>query len=165
MSTLAIDWGDIPTWVSAITTLGALIAAGWVVRIELKRDDRALTARASAEQADKVAAWPGGRRAGTYFIVLRNSSDLPIYDVAVFAARADSGGPPPMAIERLDLLPPGDREIPFFVTKEPRFTATRVGFDEPIVDDEQKWLVVLEFSDSAGRRWRRDNRGRLERKD
>jgi hypothetical protein len=81
VTVLAIDWGDVPTWVGAITTLGALIAAGVLIRVELRRDHREQGRLERNEQADKVAAWFDDESGK---ILIRNGSSLPIYNVRVW---------------------------------------------------------------------------------
>ena len=100
-----VAWGDVPTWVTAVATIGALVAAGFAARgafrlldVERRRDAE----RAEAElqwQADLVAAWADreqqqrGRMPwtaeGAY---VANGSPLPIYDVAVTWFYPDASG-------------------------------------------------------------------------
>jgi hypothetical protein len=79
---MRVDWGDVPTWVGALTTIGALIAAGWLVKVELGRDRRTTEASARAQQADLVASWNDQVDSDSWAVV-RNGSQLPIYDVYV----------------------------------------------------------------------------------
>lgn len=101
------DWGDLPTWVSAVTTTGALFAAAGVVGLELKRERRG-EASALADQATKVAAWckhvdyrhprvyefsaGGGPEVVGWGITIHNGGDLPVYDVVVGMSGARAVG-------------------------------------------------------------------------
>src|SRR5689334_11831407 len=107
-----MDWGDVPTWVQAIATLLALIAAGaaasaaWqVLAVERKRDvDRQQVEdeRRAAEargQADRVAAWPSTSPTEQNAppppqqgVSIRNASELPVYNVRVFFERLNGAG-------------------------------------------------------------------------
>lgn len=143
VSTLhTIDWGDVPTWVSAITTAGALIAAGFVVRIELRRDKRQTDAAERAEQADQVAVWHQAYpRVG---VVIHNGSVLPIYSVAVSFDCNDT-----LVRVALDQpVPPGDYLIHY-----PAAMAVHAG----------EAALEITFEDTAGRSWLRAADGRLVR--
>jgi hypothetical protein len=134
MTLVAIDWGDVPTWVSAITTLGALIAAGIVVHIEMRRDKQSRALREQEEQAGAVAAWPGevGNLKSEDHLVIRNGSQLPVYRVVVSVAH--------------------------------RHGTFHISFPEELDDDDPGSVdVVLSFTDAAGRGWRRRADGRLRR--
>src|SRR4051794_16036071 len=90
-------WGDIPTWLSAVATLIALIfaaiaasSAHRIYLIESERDRKALDERhKQAEfqrrtQAALVSAWWGRQDdasmgTGTWGAFVRNASDTPIY--------------------------------------------------------------------------------------
>ena len=163
------DWGDVPTWINALTTTGALVAAALVVRIELKREERGEEAALSA-QAEQVAAWhrywtpSEARRYGDtlgsidrwsgWGIELMNDSGLPIYDVQirvmVFNA-ADGLWHEVGEWSVAGTLPPGrTRHQP------PETTALLVDMDQRRVE--------VRFRDSAGTSWRRDYDGHLQRK-
>lgn len=106
-----IHWGDVPTWVLAVTTLLALVAAAFagvvayeLLRMELGRDRRAEQERSEQREADRraqasrVAAWFGrwenldlwaNAPTGPALdmtargAAIRNASDLPVYEVRV----------------------------------------------------------------------------------
>lgn len=142
MSALTIDWGDVPTWVGAITTLGALIAAAVLVRFELRRDHREVDRLERAEQADKVAAWFDDQSAR---ILVRNGSSLPIYNVRVWVI---SGAPGDELIEVDGAVPPGD--MPLAVPRGAMGALSEIG-------------LRLRFTDAAGRSWQRWFDGTLRR--
>lgn len=143
MSTVhAIDWGDVPTWISAITTLGAFIAAGTVVYIELRRDKRHREAADRAEQADRVAVWHEAKPRSR--VVILNGSPLPIHTVTVTfihngtAVHAAVDGP----------VPPGEHRIPI-----PGVIGPNAGTAG----------MAIWFDDTAGRSWFREADGTLMR--
>lgn len=155
---LVVDWGDIPTWISALTTLGALVAAGWVVRIELRREEQAVIARADeraarerSEQADNVAAWPDWNR-DRPAILIRNGSQLPIYNVRL---EFTSGARSPRRIQPMPMLAPGDHHAAY-----PGDIVSDDGTGN-FSDTSHLWNVRLRFVDSAGRDWVRDEYGIL----
>lgn len=96
----AVQWGDVPTWVSAAGTVMALIFAAVaavmakrVYTIESRRDQqneidrRERDEQKRAEQASRVSAWYAAEKAEsgelTWGAVIRNASELPVYDVNV----------------------------------------------------------------------------------
>lgn len=159
MSVHAVDWGDVPTWLSAVTTLGALFAAGWVVVIELGRERRAerlleeqRDAAARSEQANLVAAWSDWDRERPC-ILIRNGSALPIYNVRVELTHHSQ---PTRPYEVQVILPPGDHRAVY--------PADIVGYDAlgDVTDSSMTWSIRLNFYDAAGRSWMRDELGRLQ---
>ena len=164
-----VDWGDVPTWVAAITTLGAFLAAAWVVKIELRRDSgrrRELEAQQDAaeraEQADRVAGWTAWlddaparedevslRPTAGWAIVLRNNSQLPIYDVRLILL-IPQGGTDEQVVEvrQMSVVPPGTKEIPWPEEAEGTASAEHV-------------RTAIMFRDAAGRTWQRNEFGVL----
>jgi hypothetical protein len=93
---MTINYGDLPTWLASVGTVGALGAALWQIRTERNRRheqearDRELARR---EQARRISCWPGDEgtlRPSDMFggsstpIELVNGSDEPVYEL-VFA--------------------------------------------------------------------------------
>jgi hypothetical protein len=86
-----LNWGDFPTWISAVASVGALIfaalaaiAAYRLFKVETERDSRQGDEERRARQAHAVSAWyalDAERR--LYGCHLRNASDSPVYDVAI----------------------------------------------------------------------------------
>jgi hypothetical protein len=172
-----MQWGDVPTWVLAGTSLLALAAAVFaglvayaVLAVELRRDRRSDHERAAQReddrrsQAAKVAAWfdrwtEAGNRLAVG-AVISNASDLPVYDIRVsfcVAVAEASGltwrqGERYSSPELMHIVAPGRTraEMP-----EEIFEAEAAEGNRP------KWLVAIEFTDSTGNRWLRDARGRL----
>lgn len=179
----ALDWGDVPTWVTAGTALVALAAAiiaaraSWaVLKLERVREDRAVRAEQARQdreareaQADRVAAWyrcfypedpllrPG--KSGHWGAHIRNGSALPVYDL-----RVDFVGPDGTTRAHGDpiaVVPPGD------VHSHPEGRQALLAHEH----DEAGVLTWLEtgdqirlrikFRDAAGRHWSRDESGVL----
>lgn len=157
---MSLDMGDVPTWIGAVTTLGALVAAGAVVKVELGREARA-KAEAESAQADLVAAWIA-RRAEAW-VVVRNSSTLPIYGVTILIKNTvrplDPEQPDPkMRFSRFfEVLPPGEEPASGLVNDEGK------PMRDPDPELKASLGVEVWFTDAAGRRWVRRSTGQLER--
>lgn len=157
---MSLDMGDVPTWINAVTTLGALVAAGVVVKVELGREARA-RAESESAQADLVAAWMARRPQA--WVVVRNSSTLPIYGVTILLKNAFRPLDPEQPHQELrfsrffEVLPPGEEPASDLVN------ASGQPMRDP--DPELKAFLVVEvwFTDAAGRRWVRRSTGNLER--
>lgn len=181
------NYGDVPTWISAVTGLLAFLAAvaAAVVAYRLygiesardrhadeERQERAQEARRA--QANKVTAWFGPdvpteeERARVlmhprvwpraWAACVANASDLPVYDVVVTFCFVNWQGRTWSAIER------GTGAQPI-VTLPPR-SETFVAMPEEVRGDvteinESTFVIIVEFRDTAGTRWRRDDKGRL----
>ncbi|TWF77197.1 hypothetical protein FHX44_113102 [Pseudonocardia hierapolitana] len=167
-----MDLGSVADWVNAAGTVcafGAALFAGIVAvgsyRTQQRAIDRQLTAHAEDErrrarserqwQASKVAVWVyRGRNSWT--VHAANSSGLPVYRLTVRIA----GEEPPfsVAIERGTQGPtPAD-------TARKLTNALRVVLDQrnALHMDPNKLHVAIAFTDAAGVRWRRDERGKLD---
>jgi hypothetical protein len=176
-----LAWGDVPTWVLAALTLLAFAAAAFagVVAYDLLRTEQDRdVAREDAErraQASKVAAWYGTWRSEITYsggavsgppswphsgAVIRNASDLPVYDVRVSFCVAVSSAPAPgwRAEERYSspepilVIAPGEEHVELPGNVRERETAD---------GNEPKWLVGIQFTDADGRRWLRAPNGQL----
>ncbi|MGC4886686.1 hypothetical protein [Micromonospora sp. DT227] len=181
------ELGDLATWIGSlanIATLGLALLAGVVsfrvYKIESGRDQRAEDERRErAEddrrgQADLVSVWYG-RSSGKMVtqwaaigggerIFLRwaahilNGSNLPIYDVTVFFSLLDSDDQTVRTwiAESIRVVPPRE---------QPRIVVLPSSFSEVLPDEDlrDRIAVAVEFRDTAGRRWIRDNMGYLHR--
>lgn len=76
---MALNWGDVPTWVAAIGTVSAVSLALWQNMV----DRRTARTRAVRAQAELISAWYGGDRDDVTDLYLRNGSKQPIYEVVV----------------------------------------------------------------------------------
>lgn len=171
ISVAAVDWGDVPTWISALATIAAFLAAllavraSWnVLTLERAREDRAEAqelerqrAAERAEQADHIAAWSYWaepqmlRRTGWGALVV-NESGLPIYDVtaAFFGPDGSHRGDGSQSV-----VPPGQNFIPW------PGGLTREGGDGASREQGSDFRVAVAFRDAAGRTWHRDQNGVL----
>ncbi|WP_417287122.1 hypothetical protein [Corynebacterium variabile] len=81
-----VSWGDFPTWLATIGTVGALMAV--IFQLQRDKEWRAGEIKANKEkerrsQAEKISSWIDSGQSGTR-IVVSNSSNSPIYDVVAF---------------------------------------------------------------------------------
>ncbi len=178
------SWGNVPTWVIAVTTLLALVAASFaalvtyeLLRIESGRDSVAVEERREREdaqrweQASRVAAWYGRwssvvkgpgmaadpREWARWGAIISNASELPVYNVRVsFCVPVDpSAGQTWRQGERyLGAL----RLVP---PGEEHVEMPDHLRAEEANGNDQTWLVAIEFTDASGTRWLRDPRGML----
>jgi hypothetical protein len=143
-----VGWiGDAADSVAAIGTVGAFIVGFVLLRKEQRREaDRSEDERRA--QAAKISAWvemhhkvDGSRELALH---IHNASDMPIYEV------------------ELPLPSPDDEETTEFVGLVPPGQTIRrpapSDWIRSYVDPEP---VQIEFQDSAGRRWARDEQGTL----
>jgi arabinogalactan oligomer/maltooligosaccharide transport system substrate-binding protein len=155
-----VDWGDIPSWLSSVATVGALlfaavaaVAAQRVYRIESERDRVNAEQRKEQEaylrrtQAALVSAWWGHDAGGGWGAFVRNASETPVYQASLTVLDVHD----PDVHERVDLpvIPPAG---------EPMFRPTGLADDGGGAAD---YRVEITFTDSAGARWIRDQQGRL----
>jgi hypothetical protein len=116
--------------------------------------------RLRRSQADRVSAWFGLEKTGgdQWGAWIRNASDLPVTDVRAFfhyvqetqpgAWSAVTSGPP---IE-IRVMPP----------QHDRFTEIPVQTRSMVSEcNDSTYIVSIEFTDAARKRWRRDLRGAL----
>ena len=133
---------------SAVGTIGAFLVGFLLLRREHRREaDRAEDERRA--QAARISAWvelhrrPDGGRELAFHV--HNASDMPIYDVEL-----------PMP------APPGqERGAEFVGLVPPGQTIRRPAPQEWLRTHVEPEPVEIEFLDSAGRRWSRDEQGAL----
>ncbi|GIF01792.1 hypothetical protein [Paractinoplanes rishiriensis] len=147
------DWlGAFADVFSAVGTVGAFLVGFLLLRREHRREaDRAEDERRA--QAARISAWieltlkPEGGRELAFHI--HNASGMPIYEVELpLPARGDEEH----ATEFVGLVPPGQ------TIRRPAPVAWLRSYVEPEP-------IQIEFLDSAGRRWSRDEQGTLSRAD
>jgi hypothetical protein len=150
---LADDWiSTSANAFSAIGTVGAFILGFVLLRKEQRREaDRTEDERRA--QAGRISAWvevyrkPDGMRELAFHI--HNASDMPIYEVELPLPAPDGEERP---AEFVGLVPPGQ-------------TIRRPAPSEWLRSYVEPEPVQIEFLDSAGRRWMRDELGALVRAD
>lgn len=172
----ALEWGDVPTWFSALGGIGALIAATAarasldVLRIESQRDQDA-DERAQRAQADLVAAWLETEDAtdmGAWYIRVVNASQIPVYEldiqtVSSFSWPDDEG----FNARYLAVAPPGETHIPIedLLNHIGRhLPLTEWGMLRNTVGVHASHDVWITFRDAAGGEWIRSATGTLRRK-
>jgi hypothetical protein len=137
---------------AAVGTVGAFLLGFLLLRREHKREaERAEDERRA--QASRISAWVEAYRRtdGTREIALHihNASDMPIYEVEL---PQPTPSPDEPAEEFIGLVPPGQ-------------TIRRRASAEWLRSYIEPEPVPIEFLDSAGRRWSRDEQGTLTRVD
>jgi len=137
---------------SAVGTVGAFLV-GFIL---LRREHRREAERAEDErrgQAERISAWVEAIRKvdGTRELAfhIHNASAMPIYEVELPLPARDREE---LAIEFIGLVPPGQ-------------TVKRAAPAEWLRSYVEPEPVQIEFLDSAGRRWTRDEQGTLSRAD
>ena len=127
-------------------TVGAFAVGMVLLRQEHKREE-VRNEEQRRSQAVKVSAWleatrnaQGGRDP---FFHVHNASDMPIFEVALASHEADAG-----EAEFIALVPPGQ------TVQRPAPREWLKGYHAPEP-------VQIEFLDSSGRRWARDEEGTL----
>ncbi|MFZ7087672.1 hypothetical protein [Curtobacterium sp. RRHDQ10] len=162
---------------SAVATAGALIAAiyaGWQARqlfgVETTRDDDQRR-RDGERQASGVTAWAGlqllTRDRQVMGVVVRNSSDDPVFDVDI---RVRGFSRP--SVSKLRILPPGEYFIRNDLHTDPDGRTFHWDWAKPVREFRDplrpytagtKFAVEqIGFRDSAGHGWTRDESGRLQ---
>ena len=150
--TLGNDWlGTAANIFSAVGTVGAFVLGFLLLRREqLREAERAEDGRRS--QAARISAWIEmyRRTDGTNELAfhIHNASDMPIYEVELPLSGPDTDDG---AAEFVGLVPPGQ------TIRRAAPTEWRRTYVEPEP-------VQIEFLDSAGRRWTRDEQGALTRR-
>lgn len=150
-----IDWGDVPTWIGAIGTVLAVLAAIYaglqakrVYLIERERDHRADEDRRRT-QAVAISGWvteSGGHSAASEWPILEimNASTLPVYDVVATVTGSDGI---PLISEKFYSIAPASSPL-----QRPLVLHERATGAVPL-------LVSLTFRDASGLIWCRDSRG------
>jgi len=180
------SWGNVPTWVLAVTTLLAFVAAAFaafatyeLLRVESRRHAVALEEQRLREQAQRraqasrVAAWYGRwssvvkgpgmaadhrewLRCGA---IISNASDLPVYNVRVsLCVAADPAAG--LTWRQGERFAGALRLMP--PGQEHIEMPDHVRTEEEADGNQPTWLVAIEFTDASGVQWLRDTRGRLE---
>lgn len=148
----------------AWSTLGAAglaaVASFFAFRAYVKesRIEKRLRDSDERAQASLVAAWIGTdpnpdveNRFGGNWVVIRNASETPIYDVTWWVEVTSEN----VACEREKVVPPS---LLGEIYQPPIYINQRYGLED---DDLPQLAVGVEFTDSSGMQWRRDTDGLL----
>lgn len=171
-----VNWGDVPTWVSASVTLMALIFAVVAVvvarrtyRLESERDRINAAARQKQDafvrrsQAALVSAWwakdeqnPARKGRHSWAVYLRNASNAPVYKAHLTVM--GTGSRAERKARELPVVPPTHEPVIHTV----ELPGVKAGSDcdhrgLPLAD----YRVSLRFTDATGVRWMRDEYGYL----
>lgn len=157
---MAVEWGDLPGWLSAFGSVFALVFAAIVVvvtrrmyQIESERDRVNAEARSVQEsfarraQAALVSTWWGESRDEGWGAFVRNASETPVYQVYLTVLDPDdhSDG---IKVHYL-VVPPSDDAL-----------FCPIDNDRPAQRTTDR-RVKLSFTDAAGVRWLRNQYGLL----
>ena len=181
----AVQWGDVPTWATAVAAIVALIFAAkaasvtkQLYKVEFERDNRANDERRERDldrerdQAGRVSAWFGwrdyahatlGGDPNEYGALLRNASELPVYgaQIAFVAKKEWEATPPPqrlpISVEVRDVIAPGEESV--FVPIDRALLEAEF----PDRAERERVSVTITFTDASGRRWHRGANGQLHR--
>ena len=177
--------GTFPEWLSVIVAAAALAAAIWAAitskrLYEVERNrDRVEADRRAKQQAGEIAAWcvtydtPAGE-SSPKGLLIHNSSNAPVFDVTVQSTYSKSkrGTPEAQSSLSMSVLTPGDYATIEDSTYPWKFPETQQRVEEKVgsrlrpVTNNKGWMVTsIEFTDSFGSTWERNERGKLLRRD
>lgn len=178
----AIDWGNVPSWISAIVSIAAFVAASLAARAAWKQvkftasDQYHRNSLREQEYASRVAVWasPSHTEFGQIEYHYANFSDLPIFNLLITPAAA------PHRRAAMQVVAPTDKIryiIPDRINEELPSGLKFSGI--PLSKEKRKALfeinervhalaqsgVYIQFRDAAGQVWRRDPNGNLAKAD
>jgi hypothetical protein len=180
-----IDFGDLPTWITAVTSLFALIAATFAafftwrtLRIESSREART-EIRIEEDQANKIACWISDSNSENFELSgykykaigvnmnVSNASQQVIYEVTLTLFDKDSE----IYEEHISVIPPESTSviaIPVEIIDRylPSHLKNIIGTVVSQADKESKrisgsLLLEVKFMDSKGVFWARGRKGNL----
>lgn len=148
-------WGDVPSWFSAIGTVGALLAALWLLREDLR--DRRANRRADRERtARRISGWCDMDTEPARLWV-QNLAEEPVYDVVAYVGKRGTNlsalpEPENRYMEPVfGVIPPGQK-LDFEISDSALIS------EAPFPDIPS---VAVEFTDPNGVHWRRLEDGSL----
>lgn len=170
-------WADVT---QAITTLGALIAAGfaWQEAHKLndregERDRRQEEDRLREGQAAHINAWPvwmdptWERQVTTVGVRVSNTSRVPLYGGVLYMGWDRQGDYVGVAVP-IELIPPGEfADVPMpdfmyqFAVNSGAFKTDELSYDDEPPSRVPPIKVALEFDDWLDAQWARDTYGSL----
>jgi hypothetical protein len=154
-ASIAQVWGDIPAWVSAIGTAGALWVALHLLSEDLK--DKRASRKADHERvARRVSGWCETDM-GQAVLWIQNLADEPAYDVVGYVGKCGTDletlpDPENIYIEAVfGVVPPGQKLD--FSIEDKKYFSSGIFPDIP--------SVAVEFTDARGVHWRRLSNGEI----
>lgn len=173
---------ELASWICAIATLGALIAAVAAALIAkrlyvMERErDRRLSAEKLRREPSQVSCWTVSVYADVTYdkatrrdgLVLSNGATTPVFTVEIASNNRLGISEPPV---RLHVVPPGEyfieRDLKTnYLWKFPQSTDYLKSEVVVPVMKQPKWVVTcITFNDASGTRWTRDVFGALSRLD
>lgn len=154
------DWGDIPSWLGAVGTIGATSVAVWLAAmernraVEAERERDQLRDLAQGEVASRVVAWleeapaKGQRtflRPAIWRVMVQNGSDQPVLNICASIVHGD--GQHKQWIKDWNVIPP--------------LHTVHADQETELQSLNEQPYVALSFEDPMGRQWHRGERGQL----
>lgn len=174
-----MQWGTVPEWLAAVGTLGAFVAALWLLGAQLRtyqasehdrvqRDATRISAwwslpeRVETGLRQRIATRRAAERRHEVTVHVRNSSDNPVYDCIVYLGptrQPTPGGREDAWDFHFPIIPGGhtltaSAPSAYFLLEPQDHLPDEAGIYRG------PWVEIV-FRDSAGRCWRRTKRGRL----
>lgn len=162
-----MSWGDVPTWVAAVGTMGAFAASLWLLYLTVadRAEQRAFKRSEQARRIHVATPWAASASAekfnwlsATYMVNLTNNSDEPIHDVLL----------------RLEVVPSEHVSVNYASFNEVHRPSLAAGeFVELTLPTRQQWpqgadealqvtpLASVTFTDGANIKWTRGTDQRL----
>lgn len=151
-----LNWGDVPTWVTAFGTVGAVVVALYLAG----RDSRQRARERRRHQADNITGWLEFQshpdQPPTLSLTILNGSSQLAYRVIASLVPVRGTAPP-------DWRNKGNHEPKDFreFVGELRPGTTTRAIEYPGGGSFIRWAVELTFRDAAGQVWLRSADGRL----
>lgn len=153
-------WGDVPTW---ITTLAVLLAV--VQYLGERKRRRSESDREAREQATNLTVWTvtvmGTDR--RYGVRISNTSGSTFHDVRIHALIHGEARRP----IKLLIVPPGDHFVPFngndhdYTWDLARDVAEEDSDLRPYMQSDKYRVTSVQFRDNVGQQWATDDRAVL----
>lgn len=128
-----VDWGTVPTWISAIVTTVALGTTALVIWRDRRKDHR--------HDADRLLCWTENEDSGTR-VWVRNASERSVHHPTIIGWSWPGEDKDPNTRIAPQLLPGEDRSVLLAHTKK----------------DGEPRIVAVYFRDAGGTRWAYDVR-------
>lgn len=180
-----LDFGDVPSWIAAVTSFSAFIAAifaaifTWrTLNIENAREART-EKRAEEEQANKIACWISNSDSENFELSghkykaigvnmnIANASDQAIYEISISLFDKEAG----LLVEKISVIAPDCTSvipIPIDIVNKflPNHLQNIIGTVTKQAENESKriaesLLLEITFMDSKGIFWKRGRKGNL----